>query len=170
MGLNLSCTDNIDFEQANDFVITPTVNLDLSSFSLVQEDFIGVNTNEFITEVNDTTQLELFNEQFFRENVTQVDFVLEFENTFDTFFESQVIFLNSNNVEELSIMLDVAPGNDNDPTIASLVRTVAGEDLVALTGSDSFVIQLIPEELPNPLEGALSFQSRAVYFLEIDSE
>jgi len=51
--------------------------------------------------------------------------------------------------------------------VKRLEQTVIGDDLMAIQSSISLVVELIPDDGIPPLDGTLSFRSRAVYFLEI---
>ena len=163
-----ACVDDVDLDQAEEFEFSPVVNLDLVFFSVNQSNFLTSNEQLPVAVLNDTTQLDFLNDNFFRENIRQIDFVFQFENTFNTGFASRAIFIAPNNQERISFDLDVIPSTDGSTQISRLERTVVGEELMDVIRSASIVIQLTPEELPTPLAGELSFQSRAVYFLEFD--
>ncbi len=163
----LSCVDDVDFDQADDFEATPVVNVALVFFDVEGNDFVNADTQEFIPVLRDTTRLEFLNDEFFREDVTRIDFVFEYENTFNSSFTSRAVFINNNNQEQFAFNLNGETSADGTPQITRLEQTVIGDDLMAIQSSISLVVELIPDDGIPPLDGTLSFRSRAVYFLEI---
>jgi len=163
----LSCVDDVDFDQANDFEITPVVNLALVFFDVEGNDFINANTQEFIPVLRDTTRLEFLDDEFFRDDVTRIDFVFEYENTFNRSFTSRAVFISNDNEERFEFNLSAEASPDGTPQITRLEQTVTGDDLMAIQNSISLVVELTPDNGIPPVDGTLNFRSRAVYFLEI---
>ena len=164
--LFLACVNDVDFDQIDEFEATPVVNLDLVFFDLDQSNFIDETTQELIPVLRDTTQLEFLNDDFFRDNVTQVDFVFQYQNTFNTSFASRAVFLSPSGEEQLSFELGANPSIDGLPEVTVLEQTVIGDELLGIQNSIMLIIEIIPEGPVLPVEGILNFQSRAVYFLE----
>jgi len=56
--LCVSCVSDVDFDQTQDIVLSPTVDASLIFFTLDTSDFESVDTQEAVVTVRDTTRLE----------------------------------------------------------------------------------------------------------------
>ena len=164
----LSCVDDVDFDQTDDFEITPVVDLALVFFDINSNDFVNPSNQEFIPVLRDTTRLEFLEGDFFRDNVIQVDFVFEYENTFNSSFTSRAVFISDNNEEQFTFDLSAEASINGSPQITRLEQTVVGDGILAIQNATSLVVELTPDDGIPPVDGTLNFRSRAVYFLEIN--
>lgn len=91
-----SCTEKLDFNQIDNFVLKPVLSAPLTNFTLVPGQFFNIlGTQE--TRVEDITNFEVFNEKLIRDNVVKIDFIAEIKNDFDRDVTIDVDFLDENN-------------------------------------------------------------------------
>ncbi|KGL62824.1 hypothetical protein [Polaribacter sp. Hel1_85] len=92
----VSCTDNLDFSQIEDYNATPEYTTSLTYFTVLPFQFfnqLGVQENE----KTDITDFKIFENSYFRDNLVKIDFNVEIKNEFDRDFTIQIVFLNQNN-------------------------------------------------------------------------
>lgn len=165
-----SCVSELDFDQVNEIVITPKVDLDLIFLNLETEDFIDAdNTVEGVV-VRDTTRLEFLNDAVVRENLKEIEFTFTAENTFPQAAMNRAQFLNNAGVLQYELFFDIEPSPDGNLVVTTLVEVLSEVEIEALRNSIQVVNEVIVEVNGSPIEGQLSIQSKALYSLEIKTD
>lgn len=77
-----SCSSELDFDQANDIVLTPEIEADLIFFNLGTDNFLDTTTQDTTFVVRDTTRLEFLDDSFIRESVKEIEFRFQVDNSF----------------------------------------------------------------------------------------
>ena len=77
-----SCFEGTDFDQANDVVVTPEIELDLIYFNLEASKFYDYANNTEILVVQDTTDLDFLGGSDINDILKRADFFFEFTNCF----------------------------------------------------------------------------------------
>lgn len=164
--ISYACVDDVDFDQANEISITPRVDVDLIFFTVEAADFIEEELPDAILTVRDTTRLEFLNDEFVRENLKEIEFLFQIDNTFEQSLINRSVFLNNAGEPQYTIEFEVAPSTDGTPTQTSFTDTLDDEELAAIRSSIQLTNELILMSNEAPIDGELSLQSKAIYSLE----
>ncbi len=167
ISLLASCASDLDFDQADDVVITPRVDADLVFFSLSTETFIDANIPDTTVVVRDTTRLEFLDDSFVRDNLKEVELTFQIDNTFAQSFTNRSIFLNGDGVEQYGLEFTVDPSPDGTITRTLIVEVLDENELEAIRNSTQLANELILNTNGNFIDGTISLQSKALYSLEI---
>lgn len=165
--LALSCVDDVDFDQADDLVLTPQVDVDLIFLSLQTENFIDASIPDTTVVVQDTTRLEFLNDSFVRDNIKQIDLTFQVDNTFGQSFTNRAVFLNNNGVPQYGLEFTVDPSADGSVTRTTFVETVTQEELDAILSSIQLANELTLNTNGATIDGSIDLQSKALFSLEI---
>lgn len=92
-----SCADNLDFNQIDDYNITPEITSSLVYFALLPTQFFDSTGTVPISEISDVSVIKVFDNDFIRSKLVKADFNIEIKNEFDRDFTVQVDLLNENN-------------------------------------------------------------------------
>jgi len=107
-----SCSEELNFEQADDLEISPIYTSSLVYFTVLPNNFFddtGVLTNNSIT---DSTVFRAFENSFFRNNIFLLDLNVECKNEFSRAISIDLEFLDANNNQTYpTIELDIAAGD-----------------------------------------------------------
>jgi hypothetical protein len=92
----ISCVDNLDFSQIEDYNITPEYTVSLTYFTVSSAQFFNqAGVQESIK--SDITGFRIFDNSFTKENLVKLDFNVEIKNEFDREFTLQIDFFDDNN-------------------------------------------------------------------------
>lgn len=136
--LLFSCTEKLDFNQLEEYKLTPVLTTALTFFTVQPFQFFdqnGVPQNG----IEDTVDFLLFEDTFIRENVVKMIFNAEFKNELDRDVTIQVDFLNRNNrpvfsFETISVnSLDTNPPPYEDEIVLELQPEILTAKKVKIT-------------------------------------
>jgi len=163
----VSCIDDLDFDQAEDIEIFPTVEVDLIFFSLGTENFDDVNNSDMPQTERDTTLVTFLDDSFLRENVTNVELTFRVENSFVQSFTNRVTFLDSNLNVMHAIDFNINASPSGEPVQSVIIDNVSGVELEGLLSADRIVneVTLLPND--DLIVGALNFESKGIFQLRI---
>ena len=109
-----SCAESLDFEQVNDFVLKPVFTSALTYFTVQPFQFFdetGVQENS----IEETSEIDLFQDSTIVENVVKMVFNAEFKNEFDRDVSIQVDFLNDQDLPVFSFTPIYVESEDLSP-------------------------------------------------------
>ncbi|MCH2194123.1 hypothetical protein [Kordia sp.] len=169
-----SCVKDVDFDQAEDIAISPVVESSLIFFDFEAAQFSEPTGTEIVVE-GDDLELDLFNDQFFRDNLTKVEFFFEVTNSIDRNFRADVTLFDANDQIQHAFAIDVVPDGNNE---VEVTHTEVFEDalLEQLTNTKrlGFVLSMFPSPTGIPLDensiGNIKMRSKATLFFLIDNE
>ncbi len=92
---SLSCSSDLDFNQANDLKLEPVVVTNLATFDVQAHQFVDGGVEQTVS--GDLMDFEVFKQNFFDQNLTRADFFFEFNNTINRGFSINIFFLDANN-------------------------------------------------------------------------
>lgn len=161
-----ACIKDTDFNQTEEILITPEIELDFLFFELNSENFTNIAVNNLI--VSDTTNFDFLNEEFVVENLIRAEFYFKYTNSFPVDFITEYQFLDENNDIHYDIIVPVNFGSIDDPLITEHVENIEGEGIVALTHAEKVVVTITASSPVDSIEGILKLQSKTTYFLRIE--
>ena len=166
--LALSCSSELDFDQVDDVVLAPQIDADILFFTLGTEDFIDTSITDETVVVRDTTRLEFLNDSFIRDSVEDIELTFQIDNSFLQSFNNRFIFINEINEPQYTLEFNVDASLDGTTTRTSIVEQVNEDELQAILSSIKVVNELQLNTNEALINGEISFQSKALYSLEIN--
>ncbi|WP_299676843.1 hypothetical protein [uncultured Dokdonia sp.] len=161
-----SCVSDVDFDQAQDVVISPTVDASLIFFTLDTSDFETVDTQEVIITARDTTRLEFLDDDFIRENLKEVTLDFQVDNTFGQSLVNRASFLNGGGQEQFVVFFEITSSTDGSVQRTEFTQVLSEEDIQAISNSRILANEVILTTNGAPINGELSLQSKVLYSLE----
>lgn len=163
-----SCVDDVDFDQADDIVFTQQVEADLIFFNLNTDDFINESARDTTFVVRDTTRLEFLEVDFLRDNITEVVFRFDVENSFAQSFTNRAVFINNDGAPQYAIEFGVAPSPDGSVNTTTIIEQLNQEEIQALFNATRVVNELELNTNGLFIDGTVSLQSKALYSFELN--
>ncbi|MBV1924538.1 MAG: hypothetical protein KUG68_10980 [Flavobacteriaceae bacterium] len=162
-----SCVKDTDFDQADDIVLSPVLELDFIYFTLDQSDYFNPNTGEQRLIVTDTTDFEILNESFVRDDLKRAEYLFKLENSAPISFLTEFRFLNENDEVVYEVAIPISAGSIAAPVLTEHIENIENQGILELTLASKVVVNvIIPSSFEN-IEGALNLQSKTTYFFEI---
>jgi hypothetical protein len=165
--LFMACVRDTDFDQANDIVLTPVVELDLIYFTIEAGDFFDETTNTPILTLTDTTDIRFLDDTEVQENLRRAEFYFKFTNSIPREFQIDFQFLSEQNDTTYTAQTFVNEGAVSEPVITEFLENVEGEGILQLTQSRKVVVSVTIPSSNADLEGELNLQSKTTYYLEV---
>lgn len=163
--LFLSCSSDLDFDQANDLELKPILVANLASFDIQANQFVIGGVEQPV--VGDVMNFKLFNDPDFTNNISQTDLFFEFNNTINRAYQINLYFLDANDSRLYTIPVTV-PAYIGVPNVVSKTEIFenAKLDLLKKTTKIAFVIAMVPGiPLTESSLGSLKMRSSAtIYF------
>lgn len=161
-----ACVKNTDFDQADNIVHSPIVELDLIYFTLHGRDFYDSITATPILTFRDTTEIKFLDDTSLQKNLKRAEFYFKFTNSIPRNFQVSFQFLNEANDTTYFTQTSVDEGNLATPVLTEFVENVEGEAILQLTQASKVVVLVrIPSASEN-LEGSLNLKSKTTYYFE----
>ncbi len=165
-----SCINDVDFDQTDDFQLTPVFDVSLLSFESTPDRFI-VDDMEIIGNfISDTTDLVISEDSFVIESLLRAEVEFEFTNTISRNFRAEVVFLNIDEMPVRTINIDVSQNGENEVT--RHIEDFPEEDIITLTETTQLVVNffLLPggDTITATTEGLLKLRSKGTFYLLIE--
>ena len=161
----LSCSSNLDFDQANSLKLEPVLIANLASFDVPATQFVVNGSEQTIS--GDLMNFEVFKGANFSNSLTRVDFFFEINNTINRAFVVNVYFLDNNNNPVYSVPFVIPAYSGTDQLV---IKTEIFEntklDLLKKTSKLAFVLTLLPGQTLNSTSvGSLKLRSSATVYM-----
>ena len=166
--LFVSCFDGTDFDQTNEVVLTPEIELDLIYFNLEASNFYDYANNTEVLVVEDTTDLDFLGGSDINDIIKGADFYFEFTNTIARGFNVSFDFLNNDNVSKYLMQTTVSPGSENNPVVSYFVQSLDALQIKELTKANKVLVTVTIPSSSQDLSGVLNLQSKTTYYLQIE--
>ena len=164
--LYTSCVDDVDFDQTQDIVLSPTVDASLIFFTMDTSDFESVDTQDVMITLRDTTRLEFLNDDFIREKLIEVTLDFQVDNTFGQSLVNRAAFINNAGEEQFVVFFDIISSPDGSVQRTEFTQVLSEEDIQAISNANQLANEVILTTNGASINGELSLQSKAVYKLE----
>ncbi len=172
--VTISCVKNVDFDQAEGIVLTPTIESSLLFFDEPAPSFINENGSE-VAFVTDSVVVEVFNGGFVRDNLKKS--ILQFEaiNTIDRAYEAKVDFLNDADELQYTLLFNIPTAVNNQEILVEQEEIFEGDNLEAIKATNKLALTLTifsstdGSSLDEDSLGALRFRSKGTFFFNIDT-
>ncbi|WP_445955858.1 hypothetical protein [Yeosuana sp.] len=167
----MSCTKAVDFNQVNDFKITPVFESSLVYLNEPASRFL-VKGNE-INIVKDSVNIDFFNNQFNADHLVKAEFLFETTNSINRAFQVQVDMFDINNQLQHAFTFTTDASPSNSDVKNEHIEVFEGNALTALLNSSKFVFTLyilpgVP--IDNTTVGSIILRSKAAFYLSITNK
>jgi hypothetical protein len=162
-----ACVKDTNFDQADNIVLTPIVELDLLYFDLPAITFFDTATSIPVLTVRDTTDLPFLNDAEIRNNLKRAVFSFKVGNSIQREFQVDFEFLDDQNQVTSTIQIPVAQGTVSNPVITEYTENFEGQELINLTGAGKVAVSVTIASSNANLDGSIKLQSKTTYYLEL---
>ncbi|TWO31655.1 hypothetical protein E1J38_012905 [Seonamhaeicola sediminis] len=166
----IACTKDIDFNQIDDFEVTPVIESSLIFLDEPANQFLEDGVE--ISSVQDSVLVEIFKDAFIKEHLVKAEFVFETTNSINRGIELRIDFLTDSNIQLHSFSFAVEASSTNTPTIFNYTEVFENNTLESLfeTGKLLFTLNLKPGPVINEnTPGSIKLKSKGIFFLNIDN-
>nr|WP_315145469.1 hypothetical protein [uncultured Flavobacterium sp.] len=164
--LFLSCSSDLDFDQANDLKLEPIFVANMASFDIQANQFVIGGVEQPL--IGDVMDFNVFNDVDFTNNLRRADLFFEFNNTINRAYSINLYFLDANDAKLYTIPFSV-PAYSGVSNVVSKTETFenAKLDILKKTQKIAFVIAMLPGiPLTDSSLGSLKMRSSGtLYFL-----
>jgi len=165
--ITLSCSSDVDFDQANDLVAEPVIVSNLASFNIQANQFVtgGIEQTQF----EDVPNFDLFKDLFFRDNLTKVEFFFEFNNTIKRDFIVDLILLDAADVSLYTVSIPVSSYTGVQKLITHTEVFESNLAVLTSTRKMSFTIRLLSGTLLTEASpGSLKLRSNITAYFKVE--
>ena len=165
--LIVSCVDNADFNQIQ-VDLEPIVNTPLVYFELDQLDFLDDTGVTEVTLVSDVTDIDVFQTNIFRENLTRLDLFVNIQKDFPRGFRVKVIFLNDNLVPTYQLQDILFSSSSSELDSRQNIEIADNPDILNTTKMRVELELLGPSSnaVDPDVQWDLEFKSAGVFYLD----
>lgn len=162
-----SCVDDVDFDQVDEFILEPEIELSLAFFDFRASDFDEFdpgNTNSYI----DSTRADLFSQDFFDMNLKAAEFTIVHTNTVERAFEAQILFKDEGGTVLYSVDVFIPPYDGEEKEVTTLIYFDESQiGILRNTFTITAEITLLPGDPPLDAtsQGAIKFASSAIFYM-----
>jgi hypothetical protein len=138
----VSCSSPLDFSQAENLTIKPTITGNLSYFDVPSSKFIDNQLRQVV--ILDTVNFDLFKGTFFKDNLKKLDLFMEIKNNIDRelIVESNLIDENKKVLKTLNYKIPSFSGVEK---FEKKLETFEGTDVEILVNTQRISYKLIIE-------------------------
>ncbi|WP_282041140.1 hypothetical protein [Winogradskyella flava] len=171
--MTTSCIKDVDFDQAEDVVLTPVITSSVL-FTEVEASRFSENGMELETVRDSVANIEIFTDQFVIDNLVKVELVFEVSNSINRTFGLQIEFLNEADELQNEFSFDALPSSSGNDVIIEYTEVFEDESLEALKTSTQMVIilTLYPSTdgtfLNEDSAGKVGLKSKGVFYFNIE--
>lgn len=165
---SFSCASDLDYDQANDLKLEPVFVANLAYFDVPANEFVTNGVEQSV--IFDTPTVDVFNDDFFRDNLKKVEFFFEMENTINRAYSVDLVFLDNNNqrVHATNFTVPEYAGAENKVTKTEIFEN-AQLDLLKRTTKIVFTLTMLPgAPLNENSSGRLKLRSGVTAYLVVE--
>jgi hypothetical protein len=165
---SFSCTSDLDFNQANDLKLEPVLISNLAYFDVRADQFVTNGVEQTI--IVDTPTVDIFNDAFFKDNLTKADFFFEINNTIKRAYTLDLVYLDKNNQQlyTTNFIIPAYTGVENLVKKTDVFENVK-LDLLKRTTKIAFILKMLPGPLlSGSSNGSLKLRSSVTAYLIVE--
>ncbi|WP_282134387.1 hypothetical protein [Seonamhaeicola maritimus] len=165
-----ACTKEVDFNQINDFEVSPVVESSLIFLNEPANKFY--NNGVELTTFQDSVSIKIFKDKFIKDHLVKAELVFETANSIDRGFNLRVDFLTDTNTLQHTFNFSVPASPTNSVLIYNYTEVFEGNELLSLLATEKllFTLNLQPGEAINESTlGSIQLKSKGIFYLNIDN-
>lgn len=170
--LLVSCVKDVDFNQAENVILTPVAAASIV-YTEVEAARFSEDGIELETVTDTITDIELFTDDFVLDYLVKAELIFESTNTINRTFGLQVDFLSDTNEELHTLSFDAEPSESGAEVITTHIEIFEDTTLEALKMTRNMIItlHLYPSTDGSSLDenstGYISLKSRGTFYFNI---
>ncbi|WP_179343835.1 hypothetical protein [Winogradskyella ursingii] len=168
-----SCVKDVDFEQAENITLTPTIASSIL-FSNSEASRFSDNGMELETVTDTVPDITILKDQFVNDNLIRAELVFEAANTINRTFGLQVDFLNEDDELEHTFSFFANPSSNGNEVITNYTEIFEDDSLEALKFTSKLIItlSLLPSNdgsmLNENSEGNIGLKSKGIFYFNVE--
>ncbi len=168
-----SCVKDVDFEQSEDLLVTPALEVSLVRFNEAANRF-SVDGTE-ITIIRDSVRIEIFSDDFVVDNLRRAEFLFETTNSINRAFEAEIQFLNDDNTEQHLIQFEVEASPTNQELVTINEEIFENDAINDLTSTTKLILTFTMQPstdgsvLNENSIGSIKFKSKGAFYIDLIS-
>ena len=169
----ISCVKDVDFDQADDFSLTPTI-----ATSIVQTEVGASQFSEQGLELeivrDSVANIEIFETEFVKDNLVKAELFFEAINTINRSFNLQIDFLNSTDDLQHSLSFDALESSSGNAITTEFIEVFEDDSLdeLKLTTKMVITLRLFPSNdgsmLNQNSQGEISLKSKGIFYFNVN--
>lgn len=164
-----SCVKDTDFDQFDQTLLTPVVDLNLIFWEVQAPSFNDTSGNLPLGFVRDTTEIRFLDDPDTQESVVRADFLFEFENTSDADYDLVIDFVSLSGQATYTLQTTIEAGTLNTPWQQTILDEIMAPEVNAITQAGLIAISATAQGTP-PVQGNLKMKSKVRFYLEISGQ
>lgn len=170
--LSVSCVKDVDFDQAENFTLTPVAAASIV-YTSVEASRFSENGIELETVTDTISDIELFSDDFVLDHLVKAELIFESTNTINRTFGLQIDFLSESDEQLHTLSFDAAPSLTGDEVITTHTEVFEDASLEALKMTKNMVItlHLYPSTDGSILDenstGSIALKSRGNFYFNV---
>lgn len=173
--LMASCVKDLDFDQSEDIVLTPIVELDFIFSKFDTNQFVDPSIDPAITvpevEVDDTLNYDLLGSSFAVDNLERIELSFEFRNTIERDFVFEFGFLNEADQRIgpfFTLTANAGRGEGTTPVVTAETIVLDNATIRTLAPTKRLFSIIRVQNVNSGLRGILDVRSKGTYFINYD--
>ena len=164
-----SCVKDTDFDQFDQTLLEPVIDLNLVFWDLEAPAFNNTSGNLPLGTVRDTTEIRFLDDPDTQDSVVRAEFLFEFENSSDSGYEVVIDFVSLSGDVTYSLQTVINAGSLSSPLEQVLLRDITAPEVSDITRAGLIAMSAVVQGLP-PSQGSLNMKSKARFYLEISGQ
>ncbi|MDB2586837.1 hypothetical protein N9Y02_02490 [Flavobacteriaceae bacterium] len=165
----ISCVKDTDFDQFDQTLLTPVVDLNLIFWEAQAPLFNNGSGSLPIGTVRDTTEIRFLDDPDTQESVVRADFLYEFENTSDSDYDLVIDFVSLSGQVTYTLQTTIEAGTLNSPWQQTILDEIIAPEVNDITQAGLIAISATAQGTP-PDQGSLKMTSKVRFYLEISGQ
>lgn len=173
--VSISCVKDVDFDQAEDVVLTPVYEVDFIYSRIDTGEFIDLDLDPSIiipsvTE-RDTLNYDLFGTDFVIDHLERVELSFEFSNTIQRDFTFILGFLDEAEQRigpTYTLVANAGNGEGTEPVLTTETIILDNATINILSPTQKIITAVTVENLNSGLGGVIEVKSKGTYFINYD--
>ena len=168
-----SCVKDVDFDQADNILLTPVLASSIL-YTEVEASRFSENGMEIEIVRDSIDNIEIFRDEFVKDNLVKVELSFEAANTINRTFNLQIDFLNDTNELQHMLSFDVLQSSSGNDVLTNYTEIFedASLDVLKLTTKMVITLTLYPSSDGSMLNedsiGKVALKSKGIFYFNIN--
>lgn len=171
IGIMTSCVKDVDFDQADDLLVTPAMEISLVRFNEPASRF--TENGQEVSVIRDSVRIEIFNDDFVVDNLRRAEFLFETTNSIDRAFDAEILFLNDANELQHIIEFGVEASDTNQELVSVTEEIFENDAIAELTATTKLLLTFTMQDsvdgslLNENSLGSLKLRSKGSFYIDL---
>ena len=167
-----SCVKDVDFEQAEDLLVMPALEVSFIHFNEPANRFVGndgIERNVII----DSVRVEIFSDDFVVDNLRRAEFLFEITNSINRVFDAEIQFLSDTNELQHLINFKVDASETNQELVSINEAIFENEAISDLTATTKLLLTFTMQDSTDGSSlnvnslGSFKLKSKGAFYIDL---